>query len=180
MSCRCYHHIEWMRCGDIVEADATWRDSWRALEKAYAEGLVISIGVSNFGLELMNEIWQFANVRPHIVQNFADPSNLDLHVRDFCYVNEILYVPYAIQRNYNFLSSEIKTKLSNIANFHDKSPNDVILKMFLQSHAAVIPRSDNVVHLLANIQKLFEWHLNDDEMIDLGWPPGSDEEVNEL
>lgn len=169
---RCYHHVDWMRCGDIVDPGATWKDSWRAMEKAYAEGTVLSIGVSNFGLELLQEIWDFASVRPHIVQNFADPSNLDLPVREFCYENEILYIPYAMQRNFDRLSYDIKEKISNIAATHAKSEHEIIAKSFLQSHAAVIPRSDNHEHIKSNINNIFGWRLQDRDMLEIGWPAG--------
>ena len=52
----CDHSIDWMHCDDIVDRAATWRESWRALERAYAEGAVMSIGVSNFHVELLNEL----------------------------------------------------------------------------------------------------------------------------
>ena len=162
-----------MRCGDIVDPGATWKDSWRAMEKAYAEGTVLSIGVSNFGRELLQEIWEFASVRPHIVQNFADPSNLDLTIRYFCYENEILYIPYAMQRNYERLNDGTKDTIARIAAAHAKSENEIITKMFLQSHAAVIPRSDNREHIKSNIDNTFGWRLQNQDMIEMGWPVSS-------
>lgn len=159
-----------MRCGEVVDPTATWKESYRALEKAYAEGYIMSIGVSNFGLEILTELWGYATVKPHVVQNFADPSNLDTDVREFCYDKELLYVPYALQRNYNHLSTQLKSLITTISDVHNKTPNEVILKAFLQSHAAVIPRSDNVQHIFANINNCADWELSDDEMVSLGWP----------
>lgn len=164
-----------MHCEDIVEQGATWRDSWRALEKAYAEGLVMSIGVSNFGLELLEEIWDFATVHPHLLQNFADAANLDLPVRKFCYEHEVLYMPYAMQRNYNHLGADVKNIISRFADAHDKSPHEVISMMFLQSRAAVIPRSDNPNHIVDNIRNVIGWRLSDSEMNAFGWGEISDE-----
>lgn len=45
-----------MRCWDVEDPAATWRESYRALERAYAEGRVRSIGVSNFDLPLLREL----------------------------------------------------------------------------------------------------------------------------
>lgn len=52
----CDTSIDWMHCQDTVDPRGTWRESWRALERAYAEGAVMSIGVSNFHLGLLEEL----------------------------------------------------------------------------------------------------------------------------
>ena len=79
-----------MHCEDTVDPSATWRESWRALERgkrnsscirnhyhileqkiaAYAEGKVMSIGVSNFNIDLLRELEDLAIVLPHVVQNW--------------------------------------------------------------------------------------------------------------
>ena len=50
-----------------------WEGSWLALEKAYAEGRVMSIGVSNFDAALLATFSDRFTVRPHIVQNWSEP-----------------------------------------------------------------------------------------------------------
>lgn len=42
-----------MHCETSEEPSGTWRESWNALERAYAEGHVASIGVSNFNHHLL-------------------------------------------------------------------------------------------------------------------------------
>ena len=133
----------------------------------------MSIGVSNFNVNLLEELEEFSAVQPHIVQNFADMENLDLNVRKYCYEQEILYMPYAFQRNINRLSAETQAKLQQIAENHEKSVNLIVLRSFFQSHAALIPRSDNPEHIDENL-KILNWRLSDAEMISLGWPSGDD------
>lgn len=77
----CDHGVSWMHCDDTVDPSATWKESWKALEKAYAEGQVMSIGVSNFDARLLKELEEEAVVMPHLVQNWAEPGSMDLHVR---------------------------------------------------------------------------------------------------
>ncbi len=52
----CDPSIDWMHCHSAGLGEAqggTWRESWRALERLYAEGAVMSIGVSNFDTPLL-------------------------------------------------------------------------------------------------------------------------------
>merc|ERR1719499_1886952 len=39
---------EWMNCGRMKNKDGTWQSSYEAMRKYYAEGKILSIGVSNF------------------------------------------------------------------------------------------------------------------------------------
>jgi diketogulonate reductase-like aldo/keto reductase len=85
---KCSPEVEWMHCQTTVDPEGTWQQSWRALEKAYSEGKVQSIGVSNFDVVHLDELLTFANVKPHVVQNFAAigleggaDTQLDLDVR---------------------------------------------------------------------------------------------------
>jgi diketogulonate reductase-like aldo/keto reductase len=70
-----------MHCQDTVDTSATWEDSYRALERSYSEGKVLSIGVSNFDIHLLRKLERMALVLPHIVQNWAEPGNMDMEVR---------------------------------------------------------------------------------------------------
>lgn len=66
-SCSCNTEIDWMHCEDTEEPGATWRESYRALEKAYDEGRILSIGVSNFDLPLLQELEQAGTLFIHKV-----------------------------------------------------------------------------------------------------------------
>ena len=67
-----------MHCETTEDPAGTWEGSWRALERAYAEGRVDAIGVSNFDLPLlqrMQDEGREVSVLPHVVQNWAEPGN---------------------------------------------------------------------------------------------------------
>ena len=55
-----------------------------------ATGLVRWIGVSNFDVAELQELLQFAVVRPEAVQNWFDPFNQDSEVRALCSSNGIV------------------------------------------------------------------------------------------
>lgn len=162
-----------MRCSDTVDPDGTWRQSWRALERAYAEGRVMSIGVSNFDVKLLNELLDFATVRPHVVQNFAEPGSVDGDVRSWCSEHQVVYQPYASIRNLQFLRPELQAALHRIAAERSVSAHSVALRFFTQSGSGVIPRSTNADHLKENLET-FGYELSDKEMSELGWPHRSE------
>ncbi len=164
---RCYSNISWMHCEDTEEPQSTWRESWRALEKAYSEGFIMSIGVSNFNVALLDEMLEFGAILPHVVQNFADLGNLDSVVRNWCNDHHIIYQPYASIRNLVAMDDEIRKIAQDVATRHSISEHTVSLKFFLQSGASIIPRSTNIVHLKENLA-LHSWNLSIEEMENLG------------
>ena len=181
---RCNKDIDWMHCDDTKDEDAIWNESWRAMEKAYAEGRLMSIGVSNFNETLLNEVASFAAIRPHVVQNWAEIGRTDDEVRTWCFKNDAVYQPYASLRNLHGISQELQGKLATIAGSKGVSMHTATLRFFLQTRSAVIPRSAREEHLRDNLN-VFNFELTPEEMKELGWhldPPageGEDEEVDE-
>ncbi len=165
---RCYDALEWMNCQEKVDPSASWKESWRALERQYAEGRALSIGVSNFGLEQLQELELFANVRPHVVQNFAEPGKIDFAIIDYCKNRNIQFMSYSNLRGRKELSPKLREAISKAAIAHRKTEESVILRSFVQSGVVVIPRSGDVVHMLSN-QQIFNWDLTDEEMKSVGW-----------
>jgi diketogulonate reductase-like aldo/keto reductase len=157
-----------MHCDTTVDPEGTWRQSWRTLEKAYAEGRVMSIGVSNFDLALLEELLEFASVKPHVVQNFAEPGSVDNAVRRWCRDHEVIYQPYAAIRNLNQLPREINTAIHRIAAEKAVSTHSVAIRFFIQSGSGVIPRSKDENHLKENLEA-FGYELSEVEMTELGW-----------
>jgi methylglyoxal/glyoxal reductase len=157
-----------MHCETKVDPDGTWRESWRALERAYAEGKVMSIGVSNFDVDLLNELLAMAVVKPHVIQNFAEPGRVDVDVRRWCREHEVLYQPYASIRNLNDLPDDIKSAVHRIAAARNVSAHSVVIRSFLQSGSGVIPRSSKEEHLKDNLNA-FNYELTEVEMKELGW-----------
>mmetsp|Transcript_7984 Transcript_7984/g.13258 ORF Transcript_7984/g.13258 Transcript_7984/m.13258 type:complete len:595 (-) Transcript_7984:75-1859(-) len=165
---RCDPNIEWMHCWTTEDANGTWRESWRALEKAFAEGTLMGIGVSNFDYHLLEELRDMATVLPHAVQNHAEPGRVDLSVRAWCNAFGTLYQPYAPLRNLSFLPPQTRQALERVAEKHSVSIHLAALRFFVQTGAQVIPRSTSNDHLQDNA-KLFGWELDADDMIQLGW-----------
>ena len=166
----CDPSIDWMHCQDTEIRDATWQQSWKALEREYAEGRVMSIGVSNFDTALLSQLHDMSTISPHLVQNHAElgPHSQDVGVRQWCDTNKVIYQPYAHQRNLQHLSGEMQETLAQVSNMQGKSTHAIASKFFLQSGASIVPRSRNPDHLSENID-LFGWKLQAADMLELGY-----------
>jgi diketogulonate reductase-like aldo/keto reductase len=92
-----------MHCQDTRDSEGTWQGSWRAMERAYAEGSLNAIGVSNFDIDLLSQFSytdepdpEFVHlIKPHLIQNWAEPGNLDRNVIEWCDRNYAIFQPYA-------------------------------------------------------------------------------------
>lgn len=164
----CDKTIEWMHCETTVDPEGTWKESWKALEKAYAEGRVMSIGVSNFDVNLLDELVSIASVRPHVVQNWAEPGKPDKDVREWCKIHGTVYQPYASLRNLGDIAEDTKESLKRIADEKNTSVHNVALAFFAQTGSGVIPRSSNLAHLQENLNA-FSLELSEEQMVELGW-----------
>lgn len=162
----CYADVAWMHCDSVVDPAGTWQQSYKALEKAYAEGDIMSIGISNFDIELLDQVHVVSDTLPHLVQNYASVGDDDTDVREWCRQNGAFFQPYASARNeadIKNVSPATAEALKKIALSHSKSVHAVIYRYFLQLGDSVIPRSTNVLHLMENLANL-KWKLTDAEM----------------
>lgn len=168
-----------MHCETTIDPTGTWRDSYRALERLYQEGRILSIGVSNFNRALLDELTTFATVMPHAVQNHGEIHRYDLDVRRWCKSHQVIYMPYATGRNLKSLPSSVVGALEKLSKSYNVSKNAISSQLFLQSGAVIIPRSTNPKHLEENI-KLLSWELTSKDQSELGWNEGSISEEDHI
>ena len=121
---------------------------------------------------------------------FADSSlgadetetvSLDLEVRQWCEMHNAVYMPYATNRNLKdkgIVSSAPRASVARAkgvhgaldvaAYTHKTSRHAVVLKFFLQTGAAIIPRASSMAHLYENLVASV-LTLTTAEMEKLGW-----------
>ena len=168
----CNPNIDWMHCQDTIQTTppSTWKHAWRALERAYSEGKIMGIGVSNFDVPLLIELGKWARIAPQLIQNHATvgTNNTDIDVRIWARKRNIVYMPYAHQRNLATVNFELKENLLQLSEMHGKSEHNIVNKFMIQSGAAIIPRSENIQHMRENAD-VFSYKLAYNDMLDLGW-----------
>lgn len=137
--------------------------AYKAMEKAYNEGKVRALGISNFDnrMEVYNEIMK-EEIKPQIMQIECHPYAQRNETRQLAKTYDIqveCWYPLKHQ-NAGILSD---TTLSSIASNHQKSVAQVILRWHIQEGLSPIPGSTNASHIAENIN-IFDFELNETEM----------------
>lgn len=153
LDCIYLHHP----AGDYVGA-------WKDLEKAYKQGKVRAIGISNFDNwpEAFYAIVDDMEIKPQIMQIECHPFAQRLETR-------ALAEKYNIQVECWYPLGHADARLLNqdvlqsIADAHGKSVVQIILRWHMQEGFSAVPGSTNPAHIQENIE-IFDFELTDEEM----------------
>lgn len=135
---------------------------YRLMEKAYKEGKVRAIGLSNFNKTQIEEILAVCEVKPTVLQTELHPYYPEKALKSFLAKNGI--VPqawYPLGHGDKALFSE--PIFAELGTKYGKSPAQIILRWHVQDGNIVIPGSKNPDHIRANFA-IFDFSLTDDEM----------------
>jgi methylglyoxal/glyoxal reductase len=140
--------------------EGKYKDAWRALETLYKEEKVRAIGVSNFQVHHLEDLLKDAEVKPVINQVEYHPRLTQQEVKAFCRENGIQLEAWSPLMQGQLLDNEI---IASIAEKHDKSAAQVILRWDLQNGVITIPKSTKENRIAAN-SAIFDFELSGDEM----------------
>lgn len=139
---------------------AKYKDTWRALEKLYADGKVRAIGVSNFQIDHLEDLLTEAKVKPMVNQVELHPLLSQLELREFCRAQGIQIEAWAPLAQGHLLDNEV---IADIAARHNKTLPQVILRWDLQNGIVTIPKSVKEERIIANAD-IFDFELSEDEI----------------
>lgn len=135
---------------------------YRLMEKAYKEGKVRAIGLSNFTAEQVQEILDICEVKPTVLQTEVHPYFQEKELKKFLDKEEIVIQAwYPLGHGDNALISE--PLFTELAGKYSKSNAQIILRWHIQDGNIVIPGSKNPAHIKDNFD-LFDFSLTDEEM----------------
>ena len=135
---------------------------YRQMEKAYKEGKVRAIGLSNFNKEQIEEILSICEVKPAVLQTELHPYHQEPELKAFLKENGI--VPqawYPLGHGDKALGAE--PLFSELGKKYGKTNQQIILRWHIQTGNIVIPGSKNPEHIKSNFD-LFDFALTDEEM----------------
>ena len=135
---------------------------YRLMEKAYKEGKVRAIGLSNFKKEQIEEILSLCEVKPTVLQTELHPYNQEPELKKFLADNGI--VPqawYPLGHGDKALREE--PLFAELGKKYGKTPTQIILRWHIQAGNIVIPGSKNPEHIKSNFD-LYDFALTGAEM----------------
>ena len=142
-----------------------WREGYRNIEKAYKEGKVKAIGLSNFPEDLLREAIETMDIKPHVVQVEAHPYFPQTELKAFLAETGMgLMAWYPLGHgDKNLINEPVFAKL---AAKYGKSNAQIILRWHVQSGNVVFPGSRNPEHIRDNFD-IFDFALTGEEMAEI-------------
>ena len=139
-----------------------WKKGYELMEKAYKEGKVKALGLSNFPEEWLKQIIDTAEVKPQMVQVEAHPYFPQTELKKLLSETGMgLMAWYPLGHgDKNLINEEVFTRLSEK---YGKSNAQIILRWHVQSGNVVFPGSKNPSHIRENFD-IFDFELSDEEM----------------
>ena len=136
---------------------------WQGLERAYREGKIRALGISNFDnrMDAFNAIME-QEIRPQVMQIECHPFAQRLETRELAEQYGIqVECWYPLGHGDQRLLTE--GTLEAIAQAHEKSVVQIIIRWHIQEGFSVIPGSTNPEHIRENLD-VFDFELSDEEM----------------
>ncbi|ANE88108.1 aldo/keto reductase [Bacillus cereus] len=140
--------------------EGKYKDTWRALETLYKEKRVRAIGVSNFQIHHLQDVMKDAEIKPMINQVEYHPRLTQKELQAFCKEQGIQMEAWSPLMQGQLLDNET---LQEIAEKHDKTTAQVILRWDLQNGVITIPKSTKEHRIIANAD-IFNFELTKEDM----------------
>ena len=135
---------------------------WKALEDAYNEGKVRSIGVSNFLNDDMQNIFDHCRIRPMVNQILCHIGNTPIDVIKFDQENDVVVEAYSPIAHGAALKNKVIAKM---ADKYNVSIAQLCIKYTLQLDTISIPKASSKEHIEDNAKLNFE--IKEEDMLEL-------------
>ena len=135
-------------------------ETWRALEHIYQSKKARSIGLSNFEIPHLKNIFAHCTIAPVLNQLEIHPLLTQKELIQYCREHHIVVEAWSpIARN-KLADNEILIK---IAKKYNKTVNQIILRWHLENDLVSIPKSSNKERIEENIN-IFDFSLEKEEI----------------
>lgn len=139
-----------------------WKAGYKQLEKAYKEGKIKAIGISNFEGKYIEELLKICEIKPQVIQVEAHPYFTQEDLRKITDKEDIKIMAwYPLGHgDSKLINEDIFTKL---AKKYNKTNAQIILRWHTQMGFIVIPGTKNEEHIKQNFD-VYDFKLTDEEM----------------
>lgn len=136
-------------------------ETWETMVEAKKQGLVKHIGVSNFSAKKLDDLMSRSNEKPEMNQVELHPFLPQPDLLQFCNENNIhctAYSPLGSGDRSREMKAEDEPSLmeepaiKEVAEKHNASPAQVLIKWAVARGTAVIPKSTTRKHIISNLE----------------------------
>jgi D-xylose reductase len=147
-------------------------ETWAAMEHLQKSGLVKNLGVCNFGVALLRDLLNYADIPPAVLQAESHPYLTQEKLLRFCREQQIAFTAFSPfgPASYHELGMADRSEtllerreIQSIAAAHGKTPAQVLLRWGVQRGTAVIPKTSKRERLAENMA-IFDFELSSDEI----------------
>eukprot|EP00928_Gymnodinium_smaydae_P062398 TRINITY_DN46275_c0_g1_i1.p1 TRINITY_DN46275_c0_g1~~TRINITY_DN46275_c0_g1_i1.p1 ORF type:complete len:900 (-),score=220.08 TRINITY_DN46275_c0_g1_i1:126-2825(-) len=132
---------------------------WAEMERMYDMGRVRSLGVSNFGVAELEELWNFARIKPVYAQNIFKVykpgeqihSGGSVGLLDWARQRSVTVVGYSVINSWPHLLPPLEDPhVLAVAKRRGRTPSQVLHRWVLQHGAVVIPKASSPERIREN------------------------------
>lgn len=138
------------------------RSAWNALVKFQKQGLIRSIGVSNFMVKHLEDLKKHSDVVPALNQVQWHPKSHKEDLLDYCKSNGIVLQAYSSLGSSNNATLRNDETVLEIAKKLGKSTSQVLLRWATQRDIPIIPKASKMKHLDENMD--LDFTIPEDDM----------------
>ncbi|MCM3491640.1 aldo/keto reductase [Alkalihalophilus marmarensis] len=140
--------------------EGKFKDTWKALETLYKAGKVRAIGVSNFNVTHLEELLKTAEIKPMVNQIEFHPYLLQEDLRKYCKEQGIQVEAWRPLTKGDIFSN---LTVQEIANAHNKTPAQVLLRWNIEHEVVTIPKSVTESRIIEN-SEIFDFELTQEDI----------------
>lgn len=138
---------------------------YKLMEKAYKEGKVKAIGLSNFNQKQITEILSVCEVKPAILQTEVHPYDQEKELKKFL-KEQGMFIQAWYPLGHGDAGLLKEPVFAKLGEKYHKSPAQIILRWHIQDENIVIPGSKNPAHIKDNFD-VFDFTLDESEMAEI-------------
>lgn len=158
---------------DVARSDnISLKQVWQEIEQLLEEGKVKNVGVSNFRVSDLKELFSFAKHRPVVnqIEFSLILQDQSPEIVEFCQQNNILVAAYSplapIYKASDEAHTKLQDKLQELATKYNKTKAQIVLRWNNQNGILSITTSEKP-HRIVESMNIFDFKLTDDEFNEL-------------
>jgi len=155
---------------EFLYSDVDFTETWQGLEDCCKDGMVRSIGLSNFNSQQIQRVWDIAEVKPVMLQVECHPYFNQKKLINFCKEKNIAVTAYSClgspARPFANKGDPVVMEdpvIKDIAKKLQRSPAQICLRYQIERGVIVIPKSVHSDRLQSNFE-IFDFKLSPDQM----------------